>query len=63
MLNALHWAKCQGGHEPFSIVYDSVYAKNITTGVWMPGKNGGIGLRCYDAYKEENERGETAALL
>ena len=32
MLNALMWAKSQGGHETFAIVYDSKYAKNITTG-------------------------------
>ena len=31
MLNALLWAKRQGGEEAFAICYDSKYAKNITT--------------------------------
>ena len=33
MLNALYWAKQHGGHEPFAICFDSMYAKNITTKV------------------------------
>ena len=56
MLNALMWAKNQGGHETFAIVYDSKYAKNITTGVWKPGKNAEIGQRCYEAFTAKNSR-------
>jgi len=56
MLNALLWAKQQGGHEAFAICYDSVYAKNVTSGVWKPRKNQGISKLCLDAFKEEDER-------
>ena len=37
MLNALLWAKRQGGEEAFAICYDSKYAKNITTGIYIYG--------------------------
>ena len=56
MLNALLWAKQQGGEEPFVICYDSMYAKNITTKVWNPRKNKGIAKQCQDALSVEHER-------
>ena len=56
MLNALLWARRQGGDEAFAICYDSVYAKNVTTGFWKPRKNKGIAKMCADALKAECER-------
>ena len=56
MLNALLWAKRQNGHETFAICYDSMYACNVTNGVWKPKKNKSISARCYDAFCEENKR-------
>ena len=35
MLNALLWAKRQNGHETLAICYDSMYACNVTSGVWL----------------------------
>lgn len=35
MWNALQWAKRQGGDETFAIVFDSMYACNVTRGLWM----------------------------
>eukprot|EP01048_Picozoa_sp_COSAG05_P012109 COSAG05_NODE_1190_length_5573_cov_33.432590_3_plen_287_part_00 len=56
MLNALLWAKRQNGHETFAICYDSMYACNVTSGIWKPKKNKSISARCYDAFCEENKR-------
>ena len=56
MLNALYWAKQHGGHEPFAICFDSMYAKNITTKVWNAKANKGIAKLCQDALTAENER-------
>ena len=36
--------------------YDSMYACNVTSGVWKPKKNKSISARCYDAFCEENKR-------
>ena len=58
MLNALLWAKRQGGDEPFAICYDSKYAKNITTGIWKPRKNISIGHLCNRLFREEQQRRE-----
>ena len=56
IFNALLWAQRQGGEEPFAILYDSMYAANITRGVWKPKSNKGIANLCIDALKRENER-------
>ena len=56
MLNALLWARRQGGHEPFAICFDSMYARNVTSGVWKPKKNKGIAALCYRAFCDENAR-------
>ena len=56
MLNALYWAKQHGGHEPFAICFDSMYAKNIVTKVWKARANKGIAKLCQDALTAENER-------
>ena len=56
MLNALLWAKRQGGEEAFAICYDSKYAKNITTGIWKPRKNTSIGQLCNRLFREEQQR-------
>ena len=34
MYNVLAWAKRQGGQEPLAICFDSMYARNVTSGVW-----------------------------
>ena len=56
MWNALQWAKRQGGDETFAIVFDSMYACNVTRGLWKPKKNTGIAALCFEAFKEENAR-------
>ena len=58
MWNALQWAKRQGGDETLAIVFDSMYACNVTRGFWKPKSNTGIAMLCFEAYKEENERRE-----
>ena len=37
--------------EALAICYDSVYAKNVTTGFWKPRKNKGIAKMCIDALR------------
>ena len=54
MLNALLWAKRQGGEEAFAICYDSKYAKN--NGIWKPRKNTSIGQLCNRLFREEQQR-------
>ena len=56
VLNALLWAEQEGGHEPLAICFDSMYAKNITTGVWKPGKNKEIGYNCIETFQRESKR-------
>ena len=56
MLNALLWARRQGGHETFAICYDSMYARNVTGGIWKPKANKGISALCYKAFCAENAR-------
>ena len=50
MYNVLAWAKRQGGQEPIAICFDSMYARNVTSGVWKPKKNKGIGSLCFEAF-------------
>ena len=51
MLNALLWAKRQIGEEPFvAILYDSMYAHNITRGIWRPKTNKDIASLCKSDY-------------
>ena len=33
-----------------------MYAKNITTGVWKPGKNKEIGYNCIETFQRESKR-------
>ena len=56
MYNVLAWAKRQGGQEPIAICFDSMYARNVTSGVWKPKKNKGIGSLCFEAFTAENKR-------
>ena len=56
MFNVLAWAKRQGGQEPLAICFDSMYARNVTSGVWKPKKNKGIGSLCFEAFTAENKR-------
>ena len=56
MLNALLWAERQNGEEPFTILYDSMYAHNITRGIWRPKTNKDIASLCNEAFMRENER-------
>ena len=56
MPNALLWAERQNGEEPFTILYDSMYAHNITRGIWRPKTNKDIASLCNEAFKRENER-------
>ena len=56
ILQALLWAKQQGGQEPFALCYDSMYAANITSGLWKPKTNKGIASLCHEHFLAESER-------
>ena len=56
ILQALLWARQHGGHEPFALCYDSMYAANITSGLWKPKTNKGIASLCREHFIAESER-------
>ena len=56
ILQALLWARQHGGQEPFALCYDSMYAANITSGMWKPKTNKGIASLCHGHFLTESER-------
>jgi len=44
MYNVLAWTKRQGGQEPLAICFDSMYARNVTSGFWKPKKTRALAL-------------------
>ena len=48
ILQALLWARQHGGQEPLALCYDSMYATNITSGLWKPKTNKGMENSCHE---------------